>query len=197
MAAAITGSAIALLVVGCGSAPAPTHFHTLMPPASDVAERGSAGEAIAWQLLAVTIPAQVDQPQWVLRTADGSLVVLEQERWIAPLADELRGAVVERLTKSLGPPQAGSSDSGAAAWRIGIDVQRFELIPDREARLEADWWLRGSGKAVSCHGTFSQPVSGPGYVLLARAQQQAVAGLADVIAAAVAASSKGMEPGCR
>lgn len=188
--------ALAALIAGCGSASAPTHFHTLMPPPSAAADRSGVEAALHWEILPIQVPAQVDQPQWVVRVADGSLVVVEQERWIAPLGDEIRGAVVERLTKSFGASQLGPSIGSDTSWRIRIDVQRFDLMPDREARLEADWSLRSSSTAVSCHVTVSQPVGAPGYVALARAQQQAVTQLADTIGTALRASSKGQPVNC-
>lgn len=187
-------AALAVLLAGCGSAP-PTHFHTLMPPPS-ANEQPSVATRIDWDVLPVVVPMQVDQPQWVVRTADGSLIVLEQERWIAPLGDEIRGAVVERLTKAFGPPQVGSPANGAATWRIRIDVQRFDLVPNREARLEADWSVRGAGVAVTCHAAVSQQVSEPGYVALARAQQQAVAQLAEAIGAVLKLASKDPQAAC-
>lgn len=193
IAAAIAGSALALLVVGCGSVPTPTHFHTLMPPAPAIAERGSAVAGIDWQVLPVKIPAQVDQPQWVLRAADGSLVVLEQERWIAPLADEIHAAVVERLSQTLGPP--GASEA-ATRWLVRIDIRRFDLVAGGEARLTADWSVSREGTAINCHSTVvSQPASS-GYAALANAQQEGVSKLADAIGAGLKSSSKGQAIVC-
>lgn len=193
--AAATLAALSALLTGCGSAP-PTHYHTLLPPPSTNGQ-ATVAMRLDWDVLPVTVPTQVDQPQWVLRTSDGSLVVLEQERWIAPLSDEIHGAIVQRLTKSFGPPQIGPSADDAASWRIRIDVRRFDLMPNREARFEADWSLRWAGGAISCHATVSRPVTGPDYVALARAQQQAVAHLADAIGAAITATRKGSHAACQ
>jgi uncharacterized lipoprotein YmbA len=93
-------------------------------------------------VLPVHVPAQVDHAQWVVRQSDETLLMLEQDRWAAPLPDEVRGAVIERLAarwsaldvRAVGLP-------AAAVWRVRIDVQRFESIPGREARLEAAWSL--------------------------------------------------------
>src|SRR5436309_2906138 len=75
------------LLAGCASVQAP-RYHTLMPsPAATVRPLAPAG-SMAWEVLPVAVPAGVDQPQWVVTTVDGSLAVLEQERWIAPLGEE-------------------------------------------------------------------------------------------------------------
>lgn len=192
--------AIAVLAVvsafgsGCGSPPT-THYYTLMPPTT-AGNQASAAAGLDWEMLPVVVPAQVDQPQWVVRKPDGSVAVLEQERWIAPLGDEIRGAVVERLTQSFGPPRSAASAEDTPRWRIRVDVQRFDLIPNREARLAADWSLRGSGVAVSCHLNVTNPVGGLDYIELARAQQQAITQLVDAIGAALRSASKGQAVTC-
>lgn len=184
---------VSALGAGCASPP-PTHYYTLLPPPT-ANDRAPDAVRLDWEMLPVVIPAQIDQPQWVVRKPDGSLAVLEKERWIAPLGDELRGAVVERLTQTFGPP--GSAASAASPqWRIRVDVQRFDLVPNREARLAADWSIRGDQLAVSCHVNLANPVSGLGYIDLARAQQQAIAQLADAIAVALRATSKGQSVNC-
>lgn len=188
-------ASVCALVAGCGSAQ-PTRYYTLMPAAAAAEPAASITARLDWNVGPVVVPQQVDQPQWVVRAADGSLVVLENERWIAPLGDEIRGAVVERLTRTFGPPIAGPSPEGSPAWRIRIDVQRFDLLPNREARLEADWSLRGEGTALRCHAAFSQPVPSRDFGALARAQQQAVARLADAIGKALEMSGKGAAAGC-
>jgi len=191
--AGIAASVLALLVSGCGSTPAPTHFHTLMPPASAIAEHSHAVAVIDWRLMPVKIPAQVEQPQWVLRTADGSLLVLEQERWIAPLADEIHAAVVDRLSQTLGPPPTSEA---ANRWLVRIEIRRFDLVASGEARLTADWSVSREGTAIDCHSTVvSQPASS-GYAALARAQQEGVARLADEISAVLKTSSKGQAIAC-
>lgn len=197
--AASAATALAFQLSGCASATAPTHFHTLLPPPATAAGAAAAAATLDWRLQPVKIPAQVDQPQWVLRVADGSLVVLEQERWIAPLADEIGAALDERLTKALGPPSAAPSDpstSAGAPWRVGVDVRRFELVADREARLEADWSIRRGESSLNCHSAFVQQPAAAGYPALASAQQRSVARLADAIAAALGAMNKGQAGSC-
>lgn len=190
------GAALAgALLAGCAATP-PTRYYTLLPAVAASEQRSEAAPRFDWNVDPVVVAAQFDQPQWVVRAADGSLVVLDNERWIAPLGDEIRGAVVERLTPRFGPPNPGSSAAGAPAWRVRIDVQRFDLLPGSEARIVADWSLRGDGQALRCHAAISQPVAAPDYASLARAQQQAVARLADAIAAALERSAKGAAAQC-
>ncbi len=188
---------LAALLAACGSVP-PPRFHTLMPaPTATTTSTIAPAGPVAWEVLSISIPAQVDLPQWVVRTADGSLAVLEQERWIAPLGDEIRAAVVDRLTQTLGAPAAPTG--AGKVWRVRIDVQRFDSAPGNEVRIEATWTLSSSGEAsppMRCHGEFAQPVTGGGYPALAIGHQQGVSRLADRVSRALRALSAGQAATC-
>lgn len=187
--AAAAWASLPAMFAGCSSAPT-TNYYTLMPPAAASEQGTAAATPLDWDVLSVAVPAQVDQPQWVVRTADGGVTILEQERWIAPLADEIRGAVVERLTKSFGPPRMTYAAGATPTWRIRINVQRFDLLLNREARLDADWSLRGDAASATCHTSISEPIQMPGFAGLAQAQQQAVGQLAAAIGVALRAAGK-------
>jgi len=185
-----------MLLGACSSAP-PTRFHSLTPPPATGPASPVAVGTLAWEVLPVTVPIQVDQPQWVVRTVDGSLAVLEQERWIAPIADEIRAAVVDRLTQVLGAPAIAAEPRNR--WRIRIDVKRFESAPGREARLEATWTLSSGAEesaALRCHAALVQVPSGSGYLALASGHQQGVTRLADAIGTALKALGAGQPAAC-
>jgi uncharacterized lipoprotein YmbA len=193
---AAIGVAMLALLAACGSVP-PPRYHTLMPaPASTVRSPAPAG-SLAWEVLPVAVPAGVDQPQWVVRTVDGSLAVLEQERWIAPLGEEIRAAVADRLTQDVGAPAL--SPESRKRWRIRIDVHRFDSAPGREARLEATWTLSSDADAAAalrCRGEFVQALAAGGYLALAKGHQQAVTTLADAIANELKALNAGQTASC-
>ena len=193
---AAIGLAVLAFIAGCGSAQ-PPRYHTLMPaPASTVRPPAPAG-SLAWEVLPVAIPAGVDQPQWVVRTVDGSLAVLEQERWIGPLGEEIRAAVADRLTQEVGAPAA--SAESRKRWRIRIDVQRFDSAPGREARLEATWTLSSDADAASalrCRGEFVQALATGGYLALTKGHQQAVTALADAIGSELKTLNAGQTATC-
>ena len=203
---AAPGRAVAAILAGtlalgaCSSAQAP-RFHSLMPapatgaatPAAKVAPAG----VLAWEVLPVGVPPGVDQPQWVVRSIDGSLVVLEQERWVGPLADEIRAAVTAQLTQSLGAPAARTSN----LWRVRIDVQRFESAPGREARIEVVWSVASdagpSAAALRCRGEFTQVPDAGGYLALAAGHQKSVARMTESIASGLKAVAAGQAGSCQ
>ena len=188
--------ALSALLAGCGSV-LPPRYHSLMPAPSSTARPVAAAGSLAWEVLPVSVPAGVDQPQWVVRSVDGSLAVLEQERWIGPLGEEVRAAVTDRLTQAVGAPAAAAAPS--QRWRIRIDVQRFDSAPGREARIEATWTLASDAEAavpLRCRGEYVQPLAGSGYLALAKGHQQAITQLADAIASALKAVTAGQTATC-
>jgi uncharacterized protein len=187
------GVAFLLLLAACSS-PQPPRYHSLLT--AQPQPRSSAGTSSAvWQLLPVSIPAQVDQPQFVVRRADDTFAVLEQERWIAPLADEIRAALSEHLAATLGTPGVGAA-AGRKEWRVAVDVQRFDSTPGRSS-LAAQWTvLAGSDTpTLRCRSVHEQGV-GAGVPAMAGGHRQALAQLGAAIAGAVAALDAGRPAQC-
>lgn len=185
---------VASVVLAACSTQAPPRFHSLMSPAASV--RVAAGpSATAWQLLPVSIPAQVDQPQFVVRRADDTLAVLEQERWIAPLTDEIRAALLEQMAATLGSPGTTPAP-GRKDWRIAVDVQRFDSTPGRST-LVAQWVLLAGGDApvLRCRSVIEQSV-GAGIPALAGGHRQALQQLGAAIALALVTLDAGAATGC-
>jgi len=178
--AVAAGIAVVTLLGGCTAVPT-TRFHTLLPAAGSAGPQVAPAGPLAWEVLPVNIPAQVDQPQWVVRAADGSLAVLEQERWIAPLADELQGALSAQLQRASGLPPPTALPDGRP-WRVAVEVLRWDARLGHFSRIEARWQV-GAGSAVlrHCAVTLEQPALG-GLEALAAAHRAVVARLGDAIA---------------
>jgi uncharacterized protein len=146
-AAVLLGAAVWL--AGCASSPVPS-WHSLVPAA--VAARpastdGAVPTRVTISIAMLTVPDEVDRPQLVLRSADGSLTVLENERWAEPLKAQLPRAIALSLGQRLPGAVVAAAPNAALGlpdWRVTIDVQRFELqrgAPDR-ALLRVLWSLR-------------------------------------------------------
>ncbi len=179
---------LALALAACSSTP-PPRYHTLLQPASSAA---ALTPTISWIIAGVSVPAQVDQPQWVVRLPDESLRLLEQERWVAPLADEMQGAFGDALARRLGAPGLPKPASGKS-WRVRIDVQRLDSAPAQLAALVVDWSIASAGGTAAelrCRDAVRQPV-GAGIPALAAAHRDAVVQIAQRIGAAVQALDGG------
>jgi uncharacterized lipoprotein YmbA len=186
-----------LIVLAACSTTAPrVRLHTLMP--SELGTAGPVAATIPVVLEPIQVPVQVDQAQWLVRLPDGSLAVLEQERWASPLRDELREALLEQLAAGYGAVEARSAVAGSGTpVRISLDVRRFDSLPGGEARIEGSWTL-GSGAGapvVHCEWLIREAAPGP-VDTLAAAHQRAVARLGAAIGAGLVSVKAGRPPVC-
>ena len=176
-------AATAALTLLAACASAPTQFLTLLPPPGEAHERGApAGPAVV-----VSIPGQDDQPQLVVRRSDGSLTVMESERWIAPLGEEMQAALV----LSLSPRWAALPPA-----HVRVDVQRFDSVPGDYAFIEAAWSVTLDAppkRSASCRSAIRIAVGG-GYPALAAGHRAALEQLAADILAQAANLRDGGDP---
>lgn len=188
--------AAAVLLTACASAP--MHYYTLLPSAS--AEPSSPVAALAFEVLPVSVPAQVDQPQLVVREGGQSVFLLESERWIAPLGDEVRGALSADLARALpGRDVGGMSSNGKPVLQVRLDLRRFDSQPGSYALISGAWSVRlehdGKHKVLACNSRIRESV-GPGYDALVQGHQQALGELASQIATAGRALASGQDASC-
>jgi uncharacterized lipoprotein YmbA len=191
-----------LALAACASAP--LHYYTLIAPA-DASAGGSMGPAAAasslpFELLPVGVPAQVDQPQLVVREGGQGIVPVDSERWIAPLGDEVRGALSADLARELHSQDvSGMPGNDKPVLRIKLDLRRFDSAPGGYALIEGAWSVRllhGDHPAVlACTSRVSESV-GPGYGALVQGHQRALGELAGQSATAARALGNGQAPAC-
>ncbi|RBL86850.1 hypothetical protein DDE05_07690 [Streptomyces cavourensis] len=188
--------ALVALLAGCASSP-PVHYYTLQGPSAPAPAVPRAAAPFLIDVQSVNVVAQADQPQLMVRTGDGSVSALYSERWTSPLGDEIRGALSDALKHDLGALDVQVVKPGPVApvWRVQTDVQRFDLVADRMAQLDATWRVRPvnlKGTGLLCRSVVTvnvsdaaagAPTSGvPGLVA---AQQRAVVALAGAMASAI------------
>jgi uncharacterized lipoprotein YmbA len=192
-------AAACALASGCSTTSPRTHYHTLVAPLppSGAGARALPAPSLQVQVLPVAVPAQVNVPQIVVRNADDSLSVLEYERWIGPLSDEIRDAVALRIEQALAQAAPAAQPVADHTWRVRIDVQRFDSMLGRAASQQLQWSLRatGGGPALRCHASYEQPV-GPGVGALAAGHRALVERLGDVIGQALKTAAAGGTPSC-
>ena len=180
---------------GCASTSTPARFHTLVPPLVSAAPASRPAPALRAEVLPVTLPVQVDVAPIVVRLPDDSMRALEHERWIAPLADEIRAALALRIDAALAA--APAAPSAAAPWRVALDVQRFDSTLGGAASVQAVWTLQqaGSGVMLRCQLNDREPVAA-GPVALVAGHRLIVERLGDAIGRAVRAAAGGAAPMC-
>ena len=193
-------SVTAAVLAGCASAP--THYYTLLAPPTDGSANSASrnGRDLRFELSVDRVPAQVDQPQLVVREGAQRVAVLDGERWIAPLGDEVRAALAADLAQDLpGQDVTGLIGTSKPALRIRLDMRRFDSFPGDHAAIEASWSIRVPARAAGAGtgaGAIANPNAGlactsvirenvgPGFAALVGGHQRALARLAEEIAAA-------------
>jgi uncharacterized protein len=178
-----------LALAACSASAPPVRLHTLMPAELTPRDPAANRSPIVIALEPIRVPAQVDQPQWLVRLPDDSLVVLEQERWASPLADELRQALLEELAARYGAVEGRSAAaSSTPVLRIGVELRRFDSIPGHEARIEAVWTIASgsAAPALRCEGLLREAAPA-GMPALAAAHRRVVVRLADAIGGSLVA----------
>ncbi|EIL87315.1 hypothetical protein UU9_16106 [Rhodanobacter fulvus Jip2] len=191
------GLALGLALAGCASAP--LHYYTLMAPAGGP-DPVVATSPLPFELMPVNVPAQVDQPQLVVREGGQGVALLGSERWIAPLADEVRSALSADLVRQLhGADLSGMAAGEKPRLRIKLDVRRFDSAPGAYALIDAAWSVRAtagdSPATVACTTRVREAV-GPGYPALVQGHQRAIAQIAGQIAIVARALADGQKAAC-
>ena len=181
---------LAILNFGCSTPP--SRFYTLGATSSAAQSSSDLSVAVG----PVSIPAMVDRPQIVLTTGPNQVAIDEFNRWAAPLQNIISRAVAENLTVMLGTslvtlfPDATSMD---AAYRVVIDVQRFESVSGDAATLDAVWLVKRLKDGTSQTGrtTVREPAPEKDYTALVAAHNRAIGRLSQDIANAVRALDRG------
>jgi uncharacterized protein len=179
---------VALVVAGCTSAP--SRFYTLNSTATG---DGATNNNLAVIVGPVSVPAEVDRPQFTVQVAPNRVAVDEFNRWAAPLSDNIARAMAGNLSVLLGTPRVAAIPAAnfAAAYRVTINIQRFETVPGKSVLVDAVWVVRppSGGTAQSGRTMASEPVSDESYDALAAAHSRALAKVSSDIAAAIRAEA--------
>ena len=176
-------TAVCLLCLLCACVTSrPDHFYVLstQPPGASAARTTPATQVS----LRVTLPSLVDRSELILNTSANGVIVLEHERWAAPLAD----LATQTLARDLELRRSGmlvaaqnAGRSGAAAVKVTVDLVQVTVRRDERASIEAHWRIvdpRTGGDAVGSD-VFSAPVAQDGYAAVPQALSECLGLLAD------------------
>lgn len=175
---------VAVFAAGCTSAP--SKFYTLNSTAkSDGAPAANYSVIVG----PVSVPAEVDRPQFTVQVAPNQVAVDEFNRWAAPLNNNIARVVAGNLSALLGTPRVSTLPLAnfSPDFHVSIEIQRFESVPGKSALVEAVWVVRKSSDKVSLsgHTLATEPVSGQDFEALAAAHSRALAKVSTDIAAAI------------
>ena len=182
---------VAAAAAGCASAPA--RFYTLDSTAT---ADGAPAARYAVIVGPVSVPASVDRPEFVVQVAPNRV----ERRRVQPL-----GGAAERQHRARRRRRPRGAARDAATWpsaplanfnpayRVTIDVQRFESIPGEAVLIDAVWAVRqtAGGDTRSGRTVAREAVQGEGFDALAAAHSRALATVSGDIAAAIRAQAGG------
>jgi hypothetical protein len=175
---------VAVLAAGCASAP--SKFYTLNSTA-----KGDGSSTANYSIVVgpVSVPAEVDRPQFTVLVAPNQVAVDEFNRWAAPLNENIARVVAEDLTTLLGSPQVSTLPLAnfEPTYHVSIEIQRFESVPGKSALVEAVWVVRKTSDKISLsgHTLATEPVLGDSFDALAAAHSRALAKVSTDIAAII------------
>src|SRR5215469_877789 len=165
----------AVALSACGTSATP-RFYRL---ASSATPDGAPSMQTAVMVGPVSVPAAVDQPQFVVQVAPNRVEVDEFNRWDAPLDDSIARAVAGDLSVLLASPNVTTAPLADfnPAYGVTINVQRFESVKGETALVDAVWAVRSapSGKTRSGRTIAREAVQGEGFDALAAAHSRALA----------------------
>ena len=186
----ISIAAVVIALAGCGASK-PARFYNLD---STAISDGRPPSRTAVMVGPVSIPASVDQPQFVVQVAPNRVEVEEFNRWVAPLNDSIARTVAGDLATLLGTPDVATTQLAnfAPDYRVTIDVQRFDSIRGQATLLDAVWTVRKTvgGDSRSGRTVARETVQGDGFEVLAAAHSRALAKMSGEIATAIRAEAE-------
>jgi len=174
-----------LLLLGACASTTPDHFYVLSALPQDT--RDARPPPTVQATLKVTLPASADRTEIVLNASGGRVVILEHERWAAPLADLATQTLARDIERRLTDTLIFAHDLGrpkGADVRIAVDVVQMTLRQGGEARIEAQWQISDlrSSKVVVGGGNFSAPLADGDYAAVARSLSECLGLLGDRLA---------------
>jgi uncharacterized lipoprotein YmbA len=184
--------------VGCTAAP--VRYYTLSRP-PDNASRVT-DTSLLIDVRVVHTPPQLDRAELMLRTGPGEVMLLENERWASPVADEIKDAMRLELQRRLG--RMSGLPPAFTRLTLDIDVQRLESELGRHALIAASWSATLTAtsepsvavRTATCTFQVDQKINA-GYPGIVEGYQREIAALADVIVVALTRRESLTDASCR
>jgi uncharacterized protein len=175
-----------LLLAGCVTRQR-DHFYVLSPlPAAIGTSRSQFDRQVT---LRVTIPSMVDRGEMVIATISG-VSVMDHERWAAPLADMVSGALgqdIERRRSDVVVLPKSADKAGIPLFRIAVEIDQVTARLAEHLSIETHWRVTDvrTGKETLGRDSFVSPQPPQSYADIAAAFSACIALLADRLAAEI------------
>jgi len=184
----------ALLLVGCGGllgkgTVEPTRSYLLEALAEQQSAEALSTSGLAVGVGPVELPRYLDRPGIVTRGAPNEIHMADFVQWGEPLADGVPRTLAENLSILLGTDRVYGFPAKlpeSLAFRVGVEIIRFDGALGGEVRLEARWTLldlrQGSKLVARRLSVKTRTVEGADYGALVTAMSRSLADLSGEIA---------------
>jgi uncharacterized lipoprotein YmbA len=162
----------------------PDHFYTLRA----LPDRGQESRISPTKhvLLNVTVPSMVDRSEMVINSSPHGVMILDHQRWAAPLADQVAATLARDIEGRRNDVLVGDrsfDQAGNAPTTIKVDIVQMTVHKGGGggAVIEVHWHIiDGRDKQDSIGGDrYEAPLSGGDYAAIARAYSETLSALAD------------------
>jgi uncharacterized protein len=150
-----------LALTSCSNEPTRTYVLT-----ADVEKAGpTTPGGIAVEVGPISLPAYLDRPQIVTRTAPNSVVQADLDQWGGNLNDNIVRVLAINLSNLLMTDRISlypSQDGPSADFQVVLNIERFEEQPDGNTVLDTFWSLvnPGNGKVLVMRRSSYQAADG-------------------------------------
>lgn len=164
----------------------PDHLYVLSAQPQDAAVTRTLPATQA--TLKVWLPSLVDRSEMVINTSADTVIVLDHQRWAAPLTDLVTQALardLERRRAEMLVADPSANHSNTATIKITVNVVQMTVRRGAQASIDAHWRILDSraGKEEVGSEVFSSPLGQADYAEIAQALSQCLGLLADRLVA--------------
>ncbi|HEY5263692.1 MAG TPA: PqiC family protein [Steroidobacteraceae bacterium] len=175
-----------LLLLGACATRSTDHFYILNAEPAAANEPSAVVGTQVW--LHVTVPSLVDRGEMVLNTSADGVIVLDHERWAAPLVDQVQATLAQDIERRRPDILVSDRRIGApSAHRVKLIVNVVQLTARKGDRvsIETHWRLTdtSAGKDLLGSETFTARLDSNDYAAVARGLSTALGLLADKLVA--------------
>jgi uncharacterized lipoprotein YmbA len=173
-------AALCLLIAGCAGKP--DQFYTLnVLPESP---RGALAMPVVHVLLQVSVPMLVDRAEMVVTTSTNGVEILDHERWVPLLSDQVSQTLardLEQRRADLVVGDRGFDQGGSPPVMVKVDIVRMSAQRNGQALIEAHWRIVNARAGLDAIGSdvVTARVHGAGSAAIAQGYSQALSTLAD------------------
>lgn len=153
--------------ISCASSP-PSRFYTLNSLKMTEPLKNSSPQKLSVALGPVEIPDYLDRQQIMIRTSQNELRLSEFDRWAGSLKENVSRALSENLSLLIAPDQISIVPWAwgvAYDYRISVNIVKFDIMPEGNVLLDADWTLRtrNGTRLIARRESVTEPVQGETY----------------------------------